>query len=355
VLHDIQAYICIAPICDQATEMYTTSKDWLAHMQLHNKRWHCDAPDHAPARFNAERDYKIHMMQAHTKDLAEHKRFYNAALEGKISDGLLEDEELQFLAEINAWADNPMYAECSLCEQDAGNDLGDEHTIDHIRYLALFALSGVRTHLDASTDEGSECSSRSYPARTRTTIKDSLGSADTLDRSPTGPINSRPDDDLLTDSHAYATWGGYDAFIARYPRGKKGMSRATEQIEFAFPFPPEAASTELDDNGYPVVWPADRSVNFTRPATPQSKQLLDYEWQGIIKGLDLKDREHGTNISVYDCPYSDCPKSYSSKKKADINRHVDTFHLKKRPFACSICDKAFSRRDNYKRHLRAHV
>ncbi len=96
--------------------------------------------------------------------------------------------------------------------------------------------------------------------------------------------------------------------------------------------------------------------------TPQSHPLaLTCEDCGSTKCNSLeslkrhKDREHGTNILVYVCPYFGCPKSYSSKKKTDVERHVDTFHLKKRPFACSICDKTFSRRDNYKRHLKAHV
>jgi hypothetical protein len=65
-----------------------------------------------------------------------------------------------------------------------------------------------------------------------------------------------------------------------------------------------------------------------------------------------KDREHGIKVKMFYCSFPNCSKGYQSKKETDITRHENTFHRNRRLFTCPLCSKTFSRKDNYRRHLR---
>ncbi len=50
------------------------------------------------------------------------------------------------------------------------------------------------------------------------------------------------------------------------------------------------------------------------------------------------------------CPQ--CP--YTSRKAANLKRHVSTVHTQERSYLCSVCGIAFKRRDTLKQHLEGH-
>jgi len=61
-------------------------------------------------------------------------------------------------------------------------------------------------------------------------------------------------------------------------------------------------------------------------------------------------RQHGDNVSRYSCTYEAC--EYSSHKRTDLARHVNSIHKQLSRFNCSRCGKAFPRKDNRDRHAR---
>ncbi|KIW04036.1 uncharacterized protein PV09_04858 [Verruconis gallopava] len=95
------------------------------------------------------------------------------------------------------------------------------------------------------------------------------------------------------------------------------------------------------------------------PVSDHRPQELTCDQCGSTKCKSLeslkrhKDREHGSKVKIYSCPYANCPKKYTSKKNTDVDRHVNSFHLDNRSFVCTRCGKSFSRKDNYYRHGRS--
>lgn len=52
------------------------------------------------------------------------------------------------------------------------------------------------------------------------------------------------------------------------------------------------------------------------------------------------------------CKYPECSRVLSSKY--NLNRHVETFHLKLKKFRCQICFKSLSSSQNLKEHMHLH-
>lgn len=52
------------------------------------------------------------------------------------------------------------------------------------------------------------------------------------------------------------------------------------------------------------------------------------------------------------CPYDDCRKSLSSK--FNLQRHIDTCHLRIKRYECSVCFKLFASKQNLQEHTYIH-
>lgn len=54
-------------------------------------------------------------------------------------------------------------------------------------------------------------------------------------------------------------------------------------------------------------------------------------------------------ILAFLCPYKDCSRALSTS--ASLRRHIDSVHLGKKKFLCSVCTKRFTAKQNLKHHL----
>jgi hypothetical protein len=60
------------------------------------------------------------------------------------------------------------------------------------------------------------------------------------------------------------------------------------------------------------------------------------------------ERQHGFNVSRFSCRWEAC--GYSSHKRTDLDRHINSIHEKLDTFDCNRCGRAFLRKDNRNRH-----
>ena len=56
---------------------------------------------------------------------------------------------------------------------------------------------------------------------------------------------------------------------------------------------------------------------------------------------------------VFPCSYTACSKIYSSF--VNLKRHMDCIHLRLKDFACTVCGKRLSSKQNYREHLYIHT
>jgi uncharacterized Zn-finger protein len=64
----------------------------------------------------------------------------------------------------------------------------------------------------------------------------------------------------------------------------------------------------------------------------------------VHREIHNKDR-----IIPYICTVTDCRKAFS--RKNDYKRHVSAVHMKERPFHCAICNTSFARKGTLDRHV----
>ena len=58
------------------------------------------------------------------------------------------------------------------------------------------------------------------------------------------------------------------------------------------------------------------------------------------------------HISKYKCTYPECGDNRYFRDNTDLQRHVESYHKKEKPYHCTLCDKRFGRWYCYKRHMR---
>ncbi|KAG8158584.1 hypothetical protein KVR01_011706 [Diaporthe batatas] len=119
VRKDLDPYVCIFDECDTPYEIFSSSREWLAHMRFqHRMRWHCFATTHEPSFFESPGALEDHMRETHA--------------------GQFSDEEISFLAENSGHPIKPVIEHCPFCQDMAENT--EAHVARHLIQFALRSL-----------------------------------------------------------------------------------------------------------------------------------------------------------------------------------------------------------------------
>ena len=148
---DLYPYVCVADKCDDATEIYSSSKEWLAHIRTrHLMRWHCVSGSHpTPVVLENESEFIDHMRLSHP--------------------GKFPDNQLPFIAESSSRPKEPTFDHCPFCV-DSPADLVD-HIVQHLRILALSSLPWPDDSGGTSQGKSNHFSTSSVDAATRETLR----------------------------------------------------------------------------------------------------------------------------------------------------------------------------------------
>jgi hypothetical protein len=118
LLKDLSPYVCLFESCKTPLCTYSTSKQWLAHMNemCQERDWVCQ---HCQAKFESEKTYRKHLTDV---------CFMSA-------------EQIAFLLQLNAGsADSALFQSCLFCEKKSFPDGLDSHMAQHLREYALLSL-----------------------------------------------------------------------------------------------------------------------------------------------------------------------------------------------------------------------
>lgn len=155
---DLDPYMCVFDDCTQPHQIFSSRKEWLAHMRSeHRMSWRCVVRDHPPQTFETHEDFLNHMAVDHP--------------------GKFRKEQLPFIAESSARALSPIIPACVFCAEESG-DL-ENHVAQHLHHFALQSLPWPE-HLDQGSEiiNGRETNSSTSDDAERETLKDDLN--DTL-------------------------------------------------------------------------------------------------------------------------------------------------------------------------------
>ncbi|KAG6356100.1 hypothetical protein INS49_015485 [Diaporthe citri] len=154
VKKDLDPYICVFDDCTQPYQIFSSSKEWLAHMRSeHRMSWRCVVRDHPPQIFETPEAFLNHMTDAHP--------------------GKFRKDQLPFIAESSARALSPTVPACPFCDEDSG-DL-ENHVGKHLCHFALQSLpwpDHLYQHSEIMSEP--EMNSSSSEDVERETIKDDL-------------------------------------------------------------------------------------------------------------------------------------------------------------------------------------
>ncbi|KAK4059625.1 hypothetical protein Trihar35433_10672 [Trichoderma harzianum] len=117
---DLYPYVCVVDKCDDPIEIYSSRKEWLAHMKTrHLMRWYCIAKPHTqPLEFDSESGFIEHMKVGHT--------------------GKFRNDQLSLVAENSSRPKDYVFDDCPFCIGTSDNL--EEHVALHLRDLALRSL-----------------------------------------------------------------------------------------------------------------------------------------------------------------------------------------------------------------------
>lgn len=120
VKKDLHPYVCVVDKCNEPTEIYSSSREWLAHMRTrHLMRWHCVAKPHtAPVVLEREEKFIEHMKREHP--------------------GKFRDDQLPLIAESSSHPKDPTFDDCPFCPESPANL--EDHIGQHLCDLALRSL-----------------------------------------------------------------------------------------------------------------------------------------------------------------------------------------------------------------------
>lgn len=139
---DLDPYVCVFDECDTPYQIFSSSREWLAHMRSqHRMRWHCFATTHTLSSFESLDALEDHMRQAHA--------------------GQFSNEEISFLAENSGHPMKAVIEHCPFCQETSDNT--EEHVA---RHLIQFALRSLPWPDDCSYDhQTSQASLSGYSER----------------------------------------------------------------------------------------------------------------------------------------------------------------------------------------------
>ncbi|KAF2018141.1 hypothetical protein BU24DRAFT_421140 [Aaosphaeria arxii CBS 175.79] len=121
VRDDLDAYVCLFEPCDKPLQLFSSSSEWLKHMQYHAQRWKCSHLSHGPLSFETQEDYELHVKRDHQRSL--------------------NSRQSRILAETNRHQPEALFVVCPICgAQRSTTDLLIDHVIGHLRSLALQSL-----------------------------------------------------------------------------------------------------------------------------------------------------------------------------------------------------------------------
>lgn len=117
---DLYPYVCVVDKCDDPIEIYSSRKEWLAHMRTrHLMRWYCIAKPHTqPLEFDSESGFIEHMKVGHP--------------------GKFRNNQLSLVAENSSRPKDSVFDDCPFCIGTSDNL--EEHVALHLRDLALRSL-----------------------------------------------------------------------------------------------------------------------------------------------------------------------------------------------------------------------
>ncbi|KAL5085404.1 hypothetical protein Trisim1_010631 [Trichoderma cf. simile WF8] len=117
---DLYPYVCVVDKCDDPIEIYSSRKEWLAHMRTrHLMRWYCIAKPHTqPLEFDSESGFIEHMKVGHP--------------------GKFRNDQLSLVAENSSRPKDSVFDDCPFCMGTSDNL--EEHVALHLRDLALRSL-----------------------------------------------------------------------------------------------------------------------------------------------------------------------------------------------------------------------
>ncbi|KAL6825861.1 hypothetical protein J3E69DRAFT_380963 [Trichoderma sp. SZMC 28015] len=120
VSKDLYPYVCVVDKCDDPIEIYSSRKEWLAHMSTrHLMRWYCIAKPHIqPLEFDSENGFIEHMRIDHL--------------------GKFKNDQLSLVAENSSRPKDSVFDDCPFCIGTSDNL--EEHVGLHLRDLALRSL-----------------------------------------------------------------------------------------------------------------------------------------------------------------------------------------------------------------------
>ncbi|PKK44837.1 hypothetical protein CI102_13256, partial [Trichoderma harzianum] len=120
VSKDLYPYVCVVDKCDDPIEIYSSRKEWLAHMSTrHLMRWYCIAKLHTqPLEFDSENGFIEHMKIGHP--------------------GKFKNDQLSLVAENSSRPKDSVFDDCPFCIGTSDNL--EEHVALHLRDLALRSL-----------------------------------------------------------------------------------------------------------------------------------------------------------------------------------------------------------------------
>lgn len=145
-------YVCVFDNCDTPLEIYSSSREWLAHMRTrHRMRWHCFATSHEAAYFESPDLLESHLRRSHAKHFS--------------------DDDISILIENSGHPITPVIGHCPFCQEPS--DYVEEHVAQHLLQFALRSLPWPEDGYEGSQRSQSlRSSSSSSDAGTRETNKD---------------------------------------------------------------------------------------------------------------------------------------------------------------------------------------
>ncbi|KAL2692427.1 hypothetical protein Neosp_002836 [[Neocosmospora] mangrovei] len=157
---DLQPYVCMSEKCQDPVQFFSSSKQWLHHMEkthgrawsqkVHMTTWYCDR-EHDRIEFKSESELRKHLVQNH---------------------GSLSDAHVNALVRRNWGVGDREAHVCPLCESTPTNivplmndndkaSLLFRHIGDHLKALALFSLPSL--NIDPASDEQNSSSGAQLP------------------------------------------------------------------------------------------------------------------------------------------------------------------------------------------------